>query len=337
MNYRTLGRTGVQVSALCLGSMEFGGKTPEDDALRVVDRALDAGINFIDTANVYGRGVSEEIVGRALERDGKRKGVVLATKVNVKMRDGDPNASGNHRRHIMEQAHESLRRLKTDTIDLYYIHRPQSDVPIDETLRALDDLIHQGKVQYIACSTFAAWSVLEALWVSDRLRLNRFVAEQPPYHLLERSVERELIPLAQTYDLGIMPWSPLAGGLLTGKYTRGNVVEGGRLQPGNAWGDKHFTPAAFEALDGLAALAKEKSCSMTQLALGWLLHMPAVTSPVLGPRSVAQLDEQLGAVDVKLTPEDLKRIDSISPPGSALVPYYYTDGFADFRPHPRRW
>lgn len=337
MKYRTLGRTGVQVSALCLGSMEFGGKAPEDEALRVVDRALAAGINFVDTANVYGRGLSEEIVGRALGRDGKRQRVVLATKVNVRMSDDDLNAAGNHRRHIMEQAHASLRRLNTDTIDLYYIHRPQSHIPIDETLRALDDLVHQGKVQYIACSTYAAWSVLEALWASDRLRLNRFVAEQPPYHLLERSVERELIPMAQTYDLGIMPWSPLAGGLLTGKYTRGSALEGARLQPGNAWGDKHFTPAAFEALDGLAALAKEKGCSMTQLALAWLLHMPGVTSPILGPRSVAQLEEQLGAVDVTLTPDDLARIDRISPPGSALVPYYFTDKFADFRPHPHRW
>ncbi|WP_437528744.1 aldo/keto reductase [Sorangium sp. So ce726] len=337
MKTRTLGRTGVQVSALCLGSMEFGGKAPEDEALRVVDRALDAGINFIDTANVYGRGLSEEIVGRALGRDGKRQRVVLATKVNVRMRDGDPNAAGNSRRHIMEQAHASLRRLNTDTIDLYYIHRPQSDVPIDETLRALDDLVHQGKVQYIACSTFAAWSVLEALWASDRLRLNRFVAEQPPYHLLERSVERELIPMAQTYDLGIMPWSPLAGGLLTGKYTRDSALDGARLQPGNPWGDKHFTPAAFEALDGLAALAKEKGCSMTQLALAWLLHRPGVTSPVLGPRNVQQLEEQLGAVDVTLTPDDLARIDRISPPGTATVPYYFTDKFADFRPHPHRW
>ncbi len=337
MKYRPLGRTGIQVSELCLGTMIYGSKTPETEAIAQVDAALDAGINFIDTANIYGRGVSEEIVGKALARDGKRKQVILATKVFGTMRDNDPNARGTHRRQIMEQCHESLKRLNTDWIDVYYLHRPQSDVAIDETLRALDDLIHQGKVHYIACSTFSSWGVMEALWASDSLKLHRFVAEQPPYHLFERSIERELLPMAETYDLGIMPWSPLAGGLLTGKYSRDAIPADGRLQAGNDWGDKHFKPEVFDALDKLKEIADEKGCSLTQLSMAWLLAQPAVTSPIIGARNQAQFEDVMGSVNVQFTEEDLQRIDEICPPYNAMVPYYYTDGSADFRPHQYRW
>src|SRR5215813_12289081 len=221
MQYRQLGRTGVQVSPLCLGAMLFGGKTPEAEAYTIVDRALDAGINFLDTANVYERGRSEEVVGAALKRNGKRSKIVLATKVFGRMNDDDPNAAGIHRRIIREQCEASLRRLQTDYIDLYYVHRQMQNVPIDETLRALDDLVRAGKVVYIGCSTFPAWSVVESLWVSKEYGLNRFVCEQPPYHLMDRVIENELIPMAQTYGLALMPWSPLAGGLLTGKYREG--------------------------------------------------------------------------------------------------------------------
>ena len=221
MEYRLLGRTGVRVSPLTLGCMMFGRRTEPEDAYAIVDRALDAGINFLDTANVYSRGRSEEITGEALQRNGQRARVVLATKVHGTMDDDDPNAQGTSRRHLVEQCEASLRRLQTDWIDLYQLHRPRPEIAIDETLRALDDLVRAGKVRYLGTSTFGAWQVVEALWAAKELGLNRFVCEQPPYNLLDRRVERELLPMCQTYGLAAIPWSPLAGGLLTGKYRRG--------------------------------------------------------------------------------------------------------------------
>ena len=220
MEYRSLGRTGTQVSVLCLGCMMFGGRTEAEESYAIIDHAIDTGINFLDTANVYSRGRSEEVTGEALKRNGKRQQIVLATKVHGRMADDDPNAYGNSRRHIIEQCEASLRRLQTDYIDLYQIHRPQSDIPIDETLRALDDLIRSGKVRYVGTSTFGAWQIIESLWISKELGLNRFVSEQPPYNILDRRIERELIPMMQTYGIANIPWSPLAGGLLTGKYRR---------------------------------------------------------------------------------------------------------------------
>ncbi|HLY28088.1 MAG TPA: aldo/keto reductase, partial [Aggregatilineales bacterium] len=224
--YRNLGRTGVPVSALCLGCMNFGSPTPEDEAITMINYALDHGINFLDTANVYNRGRSEEIVGKALKQNGKRSKIVLATKVHGRMDDEDILAAGNSRRHIIAACDDSLRRLQTEYIDLYQIHRPESQTPIDETLRALDDLIRAGKVRYIGTSTFPAWQILESLWASHELGLNRFVSEQPPYHLLDRSIERELVPLSQSYGLAILPWSPLARGFLSGKYKRGQDIPG---------------------------------------------------------------------------------------------------------------
>src|SRR5438105_4270000 len=239
MEYRQLGRTGVQVSSLCLGCMMFGRRTSPEDSESIIDRALDDGINFLDTANVYSRGRSEEITGAALKKSGQRQRVVLATKVHGQMADDDPNAAGNSRRHIVAECEASLRRLQTDYIDLYQLHRPEPKTPIDETLRALDDLIRAGKVRYIGTSTFGAWQVVEALWVSKELVLNRFVSEQPPYNILDRRIERELVPMAQTFGLGLVPWSPVAGGLLTGKYRRGSATpEDSRYavenQPNNA-------------------------------------------------------------------------------------------------------
>jgi aryl-alcohol dehydrogenase-like predicted oxidoreductase len=221
MDYRSLGRTGVQVSALCLAGMLFGEQTDEAEALTLIDRALDAGLNFVDTANIYSRGRSEEIIGRAFRRDGRRARVVLATKVHGRMDEHDPNAWGNSRRHILEQCEASLQRLQTEVIDLYQLHRPLSTIPMDETLRALDDLVRSGKVRYLGTSTFAAWQLVEALWVSKELGLHRVVCEQPPSHLLDRRIERELVPMAQTYGLALLPWSPLAEGFLSGKYRRG--------------------------------------------------------------------------------------------------------------------
>jgi aryl-alcohol dehydrogenase-like predicted oxidoreductase len=334
MDYRSLGRTGVQVSALCLGGMLFGEQTDEAEALTLMDRALDAGLNFVDTANIYSRGRSEEIIGRALRRDGRRARVVLATKVHGRMDEHDPNAWGNSRRHILEQCEASLRRLQTEYIDLYQLHRPLSTIPIDETLRALDDLVRSGKVRYLGTSTFAAWQLVEALWVSKELGLHRVVCEQPPYHLLDRRIERELVPMAQTYGLALLPWSPLAGGFLSGRYRRGEPPpRGSRLGQNPEETDPHFTDAAFQVLGVVDALARERGATPGQVAVAWVAQQPGVTSAIIGPRTRAHLEDCLGAMDVQLTAEDRARLDAVTPPGRAIVPYYE----ADFGPHRFRW
>ena len=333
MEYRSLGRTGVKVGPLCLGAMMFGNQADDAASAEMIDRFLDEGHNFIDTANVYSRGRSEEAVGKALSQNGKRHRVVLATKVHGKMADDDPNAEGNTRRHIIEQCDASLRRLQTDWIDLYQIHRPHADIPIDETLRALDDLIRAGKVRYIGTSTYAAWQLTEALWVSKELGLNRFVCEQPPYHLLDRRIERELIPFAQTYGFGVIPWSPLAGGFLTGKYTRENRPDNARLSQSNRGGRDVFIEPAFAVLDAVQEISAEKDCSPSQLAVAWNMSQPGVTSPIIGPRTMEQLEDNLGAVNIQVTDQDRERLDAVALPGRALVPYYE----AEFGPHPYGW
>lgn len=312
----------------------FGGRTEDQESATMIDRALDAGVNFLDTANVYSRGRSEEAVGKALKANGKRDRVVLATKVHGAMDDEDPNGQGNHRRHIVEQCEASLRRLQTDRIDLYQIHRPDSTIPVDETLRALDDLIRAGKVLYIGTSTYAAWQLMEALWISKELGLNRFVSEQPPYHLLDRRIERELVPFAQTYGTALIPWSPLAGGFLTGKYQReGEQPQDSRygMQP-NRGGRNTLSDAAFDVLDVVQEIAQAKGCTPSQVALAWCKDQPAVTSPIIGPRTMEQLEDNLGAVEVEITDQDREKLDAVSLPGRAVVPYYE----ADFGPHQSR-
>ena len=333
MEYRNLGRTGTKVSMLCLGCLMFGGKTKESDSMKIIDRAIDAGINFLDTANMYVRGVSEEMVGKALQRNGKRMHIVLATKVHFRMDDDDPNAQGNSQRHIIEQCEASLKRLQTDYIDLYQIHRPSAEVPIDETLRALDDLIQAGKVRYIGSSTFAAWQIMESLWVSKELGLNRFICEQPPYHLLDRRIERELVPMAQTYGLALIPWSPMAGGFLTGKYQRNQEhPSDARYTDTNQKSDL-FSDAAYDLLETVIAIANEKGCTPSQLALAWCAQQPGITCPIVGIRTMEQLEQNLGAIEVKITDQDRIRIDETSFPGRVIVPYYQ----ADFGPHLFRW
>jgi aryl-alcohol dehydrogenase-like predicted oxidoreductase len=301
-----------------------------------MDRALEAGINFFDTANVYNRGRSERAVGKALKRDGKRNRVFLATKVHGRMDDDDPNALGNHRRHIVEQCEASLKRLQTDWIDLYQLHRPDSSVPIDEALRALDDLVRSGKVRYIGTSTFAAWQVVESLWVSKELGLNRFVCEQPPYHLLDRRIERELLPMAQTYGLAIIPWSPLARGFLTGKYQRGEEpAEGTRFdrESGNPRIEMMLSEAAFDVLEVVEAIAEDRGCTPSQLALAWVNTRSGVTSSIIGPRTMEQLEDNLGAVGMELREKELERLDKVAPPGGMISDFYN----ADFGPHHHRW
>jgi len=316
--------------------MMFGGKTSPEDSYVIIDRALDAGINFLDTANVYSRGRSEEVTGEALKRNGKRHQVVLATKVHGTMDDNDPNAYGTSRRHIVEQCEASLRRLQTDYIDLYQMHRPRSDTPIDETLRALDDLIRAGKVRYIGTSTFGAWQLVESLWVAKEYGLNRFVCEQPPYHILDRRIERELIPMAQTYGFGIIPWSPLAGGLLTGKYTRENPSpEGARYADvgNNARFAARKTEEVYDVVEELTPVAQKKGVTLAQFALAWCMQQPGITSPIIGPRTMEQLEDNLGALPVEITAEDRAAIDRLVPPGRMASPFYE----ADFGPHQYRW
>jgi aryl-alcohol dehydrogenase-like predicted oxidoreductase len=333
LEYRNFGRTGVKVSSICLGCMMFGGKTTPSDSYDIIDRALDAGVNFLDTANVYSIGRSEEATGEALKRNGKRNRVVLATKVHGKMGE-DVNDLGNTRRHIIEQCDASLRRLQTDYIDLYQIHRPSPDVPIDETLRALDDLIRAGKVRYIGSSTYAAWQLVESLWVSKELGLNRFVCEQPPYNLLDRRIERELLPMARTYGFAVIPWSPLAGGLLTGKYTRGEEPpEGARFgDQTNPIYRRRLNDRIYDVVDGLKPIAEEKGCTLSQLALAWCLQQPGVTSPIIGPRTMEQFEDNMKALDVEITDDDRKRIDRVARRGDSVAPFYE----AEFGPHPYR-
>ena len=335
MEYRNFGRTGMKVSPLCLGCMNFGRRTTPEQGYAIIDRALDEGINFLDTANVYSRGISEQITGEALKRNGRRSSVVLATKVHGRMDDDDPNAAGSSRRHIIEQCEASLKRLQTDYIDIYQIHRPRSDTAIDETLRALDDLVRAGKVRYLGSSTFAAWQVVESLWVAKELGLNRFVSEQPPYNILDRRIERELIPMAQTYGIGLIPWSPLGGGLLTGKYTREQPSpEGARYA--NAENDPRLARRKnddiYDVVEGLRPLAETKGCTLAQFTLAWCLQQPGITSPIIGPRTMEQLEDNLGALDVMISDEDRQQIDALAPPGRMVSQFYE----ADFGPHPHR-
>ena len=333
-DYRLFGRTGVKVSPLTLGAMMFGRRTELDESIRIIDRALDAGINIIDTSNSYSRGVSEQFTGEALKRNGKRSKIFLASKVHFPMDDTDPNNQGVSRRHIIEQAEASLRRLQTDHLDLYQIHRPHPEVAIDETLRALDDLVRSGKVRSIGTTTFAGWQVVEALWASEKLHLNRFVSEQPPYNLLDRRIERELIPVAKTFGLAVIPWSPLGGGLLTGKYKRDQPAPAGTryADPGPIQA-RRFTKTSFDVIEPLEALAAEKGVPLSQLALAWVVQQPGITSPIIGPRTLDQLEDALKSLDVTLTPEDLKRIDEIIPPGTHVAPFYE----ANHGPSQHRW
>ncbi len=343
MEYRMMGRTGVPVSALCLGCMNFGNSTPEDESIRMIHHALDQGINFLDTANVYSIGVSETIVGKALQ-GGRRDRVVLATKVRGKMSE-DVLDVGNSRRHIIQQCDNSLRRLQTDWIDLYQIHRPQTDIAADETVRALDDLVRAGKVRYVGTSSWAAWQVLESLWIAKELGANRYVSEQPPYHLLDRGIERELIPLAQTYGIAILPWSPLARGFLSGKYRSGeDIPADSRFASDRQRADapmqerwqRHFSERAMEVITLLESLAAEKGATVAQVALAWVIRQPGVTSPIVGPRTMGHFEDNLGALDVTFTSEDYARIDAVCAPEEAIVSYY--NGRAmDFAAAQYRW
>jgi aryl-alcohol dehydrogenase-like predicted oxidoreductase len=314
MQYRTLGRTGIKVSPYALGAMMFGalggvGNSDRDDSIRIIHKALDAGINFVDTADRYSGGESEEVVGQALK--GRRDDVVLATKVNGPMGD-DPNQRGNSRRWIMTEVEHSLRRLQTDYIDLYQIHRPDPDTDIEETLSALSDLIRSGKVRAIGSSTMPASDIVEAQWVAERRGLERFRTEQPPYSILNRGIESEVLPVAQRYGMGTLVWSPLAKGMLTGRIRKDQPTDLRRVTIFSSFSDE----PRLDALEKIIPLAAEAGLPMTHLAMAFAIAHPGVTSAIIGPRTMEQLDDLLAGVDVALTDEILDRIDEIVPPGT---------------------
>jgi aryl-alcohol dehydrogenase-like predicted oxidoreductase len=320
MRYRTLGGTGIKVSPLCLGAMMFGswGNPDHDEGVATIHRALDAGINFIDTADVYSGGESEEIVGKAIK--GRRDSVVLATKFHAGMGD-DPNMRGNSRRWIVAEVDNSLRRLQTDHIDLYQVHRPDPATDVDETLGALSDLVHQGKVRAIGSSTFPAWQIVEAQWVAERRGHVRFRCEQPPYSIFVRGIEADVLPVCEQYGMGVIPWSPLAGGWLSGRYRKGmDQPTGGRASrtPGRFDLSKPGNQRKLDLVEELEKVAADAGVPLIHLAIAFVLNHPAVSAAIIGPRNREQLDGQLGAMDVALDDDVLDRIDALVPPGTNL-------------------
>jgi aryl-alcohol dehydrogenase-like predicted oxidoreductase len=321
VEYRTLGRTGITVSTHCLGTMMFGawGNPDPDECIGMVDAALDAGINFFDTADVYDRGVSEEILGRALS--GRRDRVVLATKFQNPMGD-DPNMRGNSRRWIMRAVEDSLRRLETDWIDLYQVHRPDPATEIDETLGALTDLVRAGKVRAIGTSTFPAEQIVEAQWVSERRGRERFSTEQPPYSILARAIEGTVLPVCRQYGLGVLVWAPLNGGWLSGKYGRGQPPAGSRAdrEPEHFDFEGPVHDRKLSAVNQLTKVADAAGIQLVDLAHGFVLAHPAVASAIIGPRTLAQLQSVLAGADVRLSEDVLDEIDAIVRPGTQLNP-----------------
>jgi aryl-alcohol dehydrogenase-like predicted oxidoreductase len=323
MEHRILGRTGVSVSKLCLGTMMFGawGNPDHDDSIRIIHAALDAGINFVDTADVYARGESEEIVGKALA-GGRRNDVVLATKFHGTMGD-DPNQQGSSRRWIIREVEDSLRRLGTDWIDLYQVHRPRTDTDVEETLGALTDLVRQGKIRYIGSSTFPASQIVEAQWVARERRLERFVSEQPPYSIVARAIESDVLPTCGRHGMGVLSYSPLAGGWLSGRWRKGAGQQSSTRAERIPERFDLSTPAnqrKLDAVEQLAELAEGAGLTLIQLAIAFVLDHPVITSPIIGPRTMAQLESQLAAADVTLDDTVLDRIDEIVPPGTTINP-----------------
>ena len=317
MHYRPLGRTGIHVSPYCLGAMMFGkmANPDHDDCVRIVHRALDAGINFVDTADAYSQGESEEIVGKALK--GRRDAVVLATKAFLPMGD-DPNRRGSSRRWLTRAVEDSLQRLQTDYIDLYLVHRLDPDTDVEETLSVLTDLMREGKVRAIGASTFPASAIVEAQWAAERRGLARFRTEQPPYSILNRSVEREVLPACQRYGMGVMAWSPLAKGMLTGRYRKGEPTPDSLRA--------RFMPAvmsdegSLDAVEQLIPLAESAGTSLIHMALAFVVAHPALTSAIIGPRTMEHLESYLAGAEVVLSDAVLDRIDEIVPPGVDVAP-----------------
>ena len=313
MKYKKLGRTGLIVSEVCLGTMTFGDQVNDEDAIKIIRNAIDAGVNFIDVADAYVDGKTEEIVGRAIKKD--RDSVVLATKVGLWKSGQGVNDIGLSRKHILREVEDSLHRLGTNYIDIYYAHTPDYNTPIDETLRALDDLVHSGKVRYVACSNYRAWQLCEALWVSELNKLARFECIQTPYNLLTRDIEYELLSFCSAKQVGVTVYNPLAAGLLTGKHTLDrSTVEGTRFATkrfGEGYSNRYWLANNFEAVDDLNKIAKEEGQSLAQFSLAWVLNNETITSVVLGVTSLKQLQENIGATELKLSSDQLSACDKV--------------------------
>ncbi|MBI4220883.1 MAG: aldo/keto reductase [Chloroflexi bacterium] len=309
MRYRHLGNSGLEVSEIGLGTNNFGGRMDAAQAALVIDRAIDLGINMIDTANIYSHGLSEQYIGRAIK--GKREKVLLATKFGMKWADG-PHGMGGSRQHMTDQVHGSLERLGTDYIDVYQIHQPDPNTPLEETLRALEDLIREGKVRYIGCSNFAGWQIADAAWTSDRHGVAKFVSAQPEYSMLERAVEKEVLPACRRFGLGILPYYPLAGGFLTGKYRRGMPPpQGTRLALLESARQRRLTDVNFDVLERLEGWLKPRGHGMVDLAFAWLLAHPEVSSVIAGASTPAQVDQNVSTCEWRLTQDELAEVNKI--------------------------
>jgi aryl-alcohol dehydrogenase-like predicted oxidoreductase len=339
MEYRVLGRTGLRVTPLCLGTMMFGkwGNPDHAESIRIIHHALDAGINFVDAADQYSGGEAEEIVAKALA-DGRRDRVILTSKFHWPMSD-DPNERGNSRRWAIRALDDSLRRLNTDWIDLYQVHRPDPDTDIDETLGALTDMVRAGKIRSIGTSGFAPHQLVEAQWVSERRGRERFATEQPPYSMLVRGVEANVLEVCRRYELGVLTWGPLCGGWLSGRYRHGQDLPGSYREDRLPWRYDMSLPVnqrKLDAADALGALADEAGLDLIHLALAFVIRHPAVTSAIIGPRTMEHLEKHLGALDVVLSDELLDRIDGIVPPGTTINPADYGQPLPQLTPERRR-
>jgi aryl-alcohol dehydrogenase-like predicted oxidoreductase len=323
MDYRRLGRSGLKISELVLGTMNFGNQTDKNESFKIIDAAIDSGINILDCADVYAGGESERVIGEALTANGKRKDIFITSKVFQPVGDG-PNDRGNSKHHILEGCESSLRSLKTDYIDIYFLHRTDFTVPQEETLAALDLLVRQGKIRHVGCSTHPPWRVVEAMWIADKHHYPKFVCEQPPYNFLDRRIENEIVPMCREYDLGIISWSPLAQGVLAGRYQ-----DAGKLPTGSRGAFKkiyaeRITQQGIEVAQQLAKRARHKGCTLPQLALAWILHQPGITGAIIGPRTWDHFNDLLAATEVHLDPSDLEFCDALVSPGTNVSDHFNT-------------
>ena len=326
MQYRRLGRSGLMISELTLGTMNFGGPTDETTSILMIDKALDYGINILDCANVYSGGRSEEILGKALKHSGKRHEVLLTSKAFMSTSDL-PNTSGNSRHNLINSCMESLKRLQTDYIDIYFLHRTDWNIPQEETLSALDYLVRRGYIRHIASSTHPAWRVVEALYLADQKGFPKFVCEQPPYNLLDRRIENEIVPMCMEYDMGIITWSPLAQGVLAGRYRAADIFpEGSRATQKQIYAER-ITDSGIEVAQKVKKRAKEKGLLPAALSVSWILHQPAITSVIIGPRTQEHLDDLVSAQDIHMLPDELAWFDTLVPTGNYVSDHFNTAGW----------
>lgn len=328
MKNRRLGRSGLQVSVLALGTMNFGKPTAKKESLRIIDAAIDAGINLLDCADVYADGKSERILGEALQKNAKRAKVFITSKVYWPTGSG-PNDRGNARHRIIQSCEGSLKRLQTDCIDIYFLHRTDFNVPQEESLAALDLLVRQGKIRYIACSTHPAWRIVEALWIADKHHFPKFTCEQPPYNLLDRRAENEIFPMCRTYDMGIIGWSPLAQGLLAGRYTDpAKLPKGSRATLKTVFADR-ITAEGISVSARLADRATSNGWTPARMAVAWVLHQADITAAIIGPRTLAHLQDLLPAAELQLNEDDLRFCDGLVPPGQHVSDHLNTAGWRE--------